>query len=98
MLWDVLLWCDMSFLATDSNTMLSTIVYSVAEDTWSRSGVKDACSCFLLALVVDVFDVEGVDVAWEVSEECQADVDEEIGAAASHEENANGRNEERYDD
>jgi hypothetical protein len=33
-------------------------------------------------VVVDVLDVEGVDVAGEVPQKSEADVDEEVGAAA----------------
>lgn len=85
----------MPLLTTNSHMTPSTIVDSVAENTWSGSGFDNSCSCLLLALVVDVFHVEGVDVAWEISEDCQADVDEKVGAATSHEEDSDWRYEER---
>ena len=47
-------------------------------------------SCPLSSIKVDVFDIERVDVAWDVTKERQADVDEEVGAAASDHEDANG--------
>lgn len=74
----------MSLLTTYSYMTPSAIIDPVAENTWSRSGTDNTCSCLLLPLVVNVFDVEGVDVAWEVSENCQADVYEQVGATASH--------------
>lgn len=40
--------------------------------------------------VVDEQDVEGVDVAWEVSEDGEDDVDQEIGVAAGDEEDSDG--------
>ena len=42
------------------------------------------------SLEVDILEVEGVDVAGEVAEDGQADVDEEVGAAAGDEEDADG--------
>lgn len=42
---------------------------------------------------VNIFEVEGVDVAGYVSEDRQADIDEEVGAAACDHEHANGREE-----
>lgn len=41
-----------------------------------------AQATLLFAVEVHVFEVEGVDVAREVAEDGQADVDEEVGAAA----------------
>jgi len=54
-------------------------VYARTENTASLAHVAG-----LAVVVLDVEKVECVDVAWEVSEEGQADVDEEIGAAAGH--------------
>lgn len=55
---------------------------AAAVDAWGAAGVVDACAGFVTAFVVDVFEVEGVDVAGEVAETCEEDVDEEIDAAA----------------
>lgn len=49
----------------------------------------------LLTAVVDVNDVKGVNVAWDVSEEGEGDVDEDVGAAAGGEEDAYRRDCER---
>ena len=45
----------------------STILHAVAVDTRCRPAVIDAGACFVTALVVDVFNVEGMDVAGEVA-------------------------------
>jgi hypothetical protein len=87
----------MTLLTTNPNMMSPTIIHAIAENTWGRSGSIDASLCLILALVVDVFDVEGMDMAGEETEDCEADVDEEVGAAAGNEEDADGREEEGYD-
>jgi hypothetical protein len=48
-------------------------------------------SCPLPPVKINVFDVECVDVARDIAEEGQANVDEEIGAAPCDHEDANGR-------
>ena len=51
--------------ATSSDTR-PAILYLVAEDTWGA--LRDAAHvCGFLVVVVDVFEVEGVDVAWDVA-------------------------------
>lgn len=40
---------------------------------------------------VDVFDVEGMNVSGKVTQESEADVDQEVGAAAGNEIYTNGR-------
>ena len=45
----------------------STILHAVAVDTRCRPAVIDASACFVTALVVDVFNVKGMDVAGEVA-------------------------------
>jgi len=42
-------------------------------------------------LVVDVLDVEGVDVTWEVAEDRQTNIDAEVYTTASDEGHAYGR-------
>lgn len=42
----------------------------------------------LLTAVVDVNDVKGMNVAWDVSKEGEGDVDEDVGAAAGGDEDA----------
>ena len=49
----------------------------------------------LTALEVDVFEVEGVYVTGEVAKDGESDIDEEVGAAACDEEDAEGWDEER---
>lgn len=62
---------------------LSTALDSVAVDTRRATGHYAALTRLLATVVVDVFDVEGVNVSRDVSENRQADVDEEIYRAAS---------------
>jgi len=47
-----------------------------------------AMPCALATVKVDVFHVEGMDVAGDVSEDSQADVDEEVGSASGDHEDA----------
>jgi len=47
-------------------------------------------SRLLAAVIVDILDVEGMEVARDVTEYREADVDEEVGAAPGHEEDADG--------
>jgi len=51
-------------------TMPSYIIDAVAVYTWRGWGIIDAGTGFVAALVVDILDVEGVDVAGEVAQDC----------------------------
>jgi hypothetical protein len=73
------------------NTHLSTRLHIIAKHSRRRSVVVEALGSLLLLVVVDVDDVKGVDVAGEVAEDGQGDVDEEVGAAACYDVNAYGR-------
>jgi hypothetical protein len=48
-------------------SMSSHIVDALAVDAWCGARIVDICAGFIAALEVDVFDVEGVDVAGEVT-------------------------------
>jgi len=50
--------------------------------------INPASGNLIPSLVVHVFEVEGVDVAGEVAEAGEEDVDEDVGAAAGYEEDA----------
>jgi len=54
----------------------------LAVDAWSALGGQAAHAALIATLKVNVFEVEGVDVAREVAEDGQANVDEEVGATA----------------
>lgn len=45
----------------------STILHAVAVDTRCRPAIVDARACFVTALVVDVLNVKGMDMAGEVA-------------------------------
>lgn len=63
--------------------------------TLDSVGVYSRCTpcCAVALTVVYVFEIEGVDMTWEVPENCQQDIDEEIGAAAGNEEYSKRRDE-----
>lgn len=63
---------------------MATRLHALAVD--ARGALVGAT--LLLATVVDINDVEGVDVAWYIAEEGEGDVDEDVGAAAGGEEDA----------
>lgn len=77
----------------DSPVPLPAALHVVA--VHARRGLRDDESLprsGLLAAVVHVLDVEGVDVARQEAEEGQADVDEQVCAEACDEEDADGWN------
>ena len=55
---------------------------SVGIDAGRIVGCELAQSTLLATVEVDVFEVEGVDVTWDISKDGETDVDEEIGTAA----------------
>jgi len=68
---------------SNRSVIRSSGLYSVAVNSlrWGRS--DGAQARFVAALEVDVFDVEGVDVAGKVPKNRQEDVDQQICPAAS---------------
>lgn len=70
---------------------VTTCLHALAVD--ARGALVRAT--LLLTAVVDVNDVKGVNVAWDVSEKGEGDVDEDVGAAAGGDEDAYGRDCER---
>jgi len=76
----------------------STILHAIAVDTRCRPAVVDASACFVTALVVDVLDVEGMDVAGEVAQDSEQDVNEQIRTATGDKKDADRRDENSYDD
>jgi hypothetical protein len=57
-----------------------------------------AKSALFPTVKVDVLDVEGVYVTWDVTEDGETDIDQQIGAAARDHEYANGREKDGDDD
>jgi hypothetical protein len=53
----------------DGDVALATVLDFLAVHARSRGGIVDASADLVAALVVDVFDVEGVDVAGEIAGE-----------------------------
>lgn len=73
-----------------NNNPLPHTLHLLAIHARRRPRVHDPRAHLVPSLEVYVFDVEGVDVAWEVAQECEQQVDEEVGAAAGDEEDAEG--------
>jgi hypothetical protein len=73
-----------------NNTHLSTCLHIIAKHSRRRSVVVKALGGLLLLVVVDVDDVKGVNVAGEVAEDGEGDVDEEVGVAACYDVDAYG--------
>jgi hypothetical protein len=67
---------------------MTTILHFLAVDTRRRTRFVDAGAYLVASLNVYVFDVEGVDVAGKVAENCEEQVDEEVGAASRYEEDS----------
>lgn len=53
----------------DRTVSLTSALYAFAVDAWGAGCGEAAFARLLFALVVDVFEVEGVDVAWDVAVE-----------------------------
>jgi len=79
-------------------SMSSYVINAITVHTRCGTRVVDSSACFVAALVVDVFDVEGVDVAGEITKNCEQNVNEEICSASSDEENSHWREKDCYDD
>lgn len=60
----------------------------VAVDAWCAAVVEDAHVALLLSVVVDVFEIEGVDVTREETKQGKANIDQEVGAASRDHEHA----------
>ena len=73
------------------NQRPSASLHSVGVDAGRRPWVVHAHACLVSTLVVDVLDVEGVDVTWEVAQDRQQNIDAEVYATSSDEGHADGR-------
>ena len=60
------------------------ILHLLAIHTRRRACIVDASAYLVAPLHVHIFDVEGVDVAGEVAEDGEGDIDEEVGAATCY--------------
>jgi hypothetical protein len=65
---------------------VSSILYFLTVHTRCRTRIVDASAYLIAALDVHVFDVEGVDVAGEITQKREEEVDEEVGTASRYEE------------
>jgi len=67
------------------NQRLPTSLHPIRVDAGCRSWVVRAHACLISTLEVDVFDVKGVDVTWEVAQDRQTNINAEVYTAASDE-------------
>jgi len=79
-------------------TVPPSMLNVIGVNTRRRIGCELAKSALLTAVEVNIFDVEGVDVTWNVAEDCEADIDEEVGAAACYHEDAHWGKEDSDED
>ena len=70
---------------------MPTILDAIAKNERSVVVSHDTATRLVLAKVVDVDQVEGVDVARKVAEDREQDVDEEVWGAAADDEDADRR-------
>jgi hypothetical protein len=70
---------------------LTSSVHVVRVHTGGRSRRKSSLTSLLASIVVNPFEVEGMDVPGEVAQERKADVDEEIHPASCHGPYSHGR-------
>jgi len=76
-----------------SITLEPAVLHTVRVDTRRSASGKLTVSRALATVKVDIFEVERVDVARKISEEGQADVDEEVGTTACDHKHTHGRQE-----
>lgn len=77
---------------------LTARLYPITVDTGGSARSIPTLSSLFSAVVVDIFEVEGVDMAWDVSEDREADVDKQISTASSNGPDANRRKEDGDED
>jgi hypothetical protein len=70
---------------------LASSLNVIAVDARRRSALVEALRGLFLSVIIDILDVEGMHVARKYAEEAEADVDEEVGAAACDEINTDRR-------
>lgn len=76
----------------------SSILNVIGVNTGRMIGCELAKSALLPPVEVNIFDIEGVDVAWNVAEEREADIDKEVGATACYHEDAHWGEEDSDED
>lgn len=51
----------------DGAISIASALHALAVDAWGTSGSEAALTSLITTIKVDVFEVEGVDVAWDIS-------------------------------
>jgi len=70
---------------------IAPILDSLREDPWCTSDPVALGMALCSAIIVDVFAVESVNLARQVTQQQECDIDKEIGTEATHKEDADGR-------
>lgn len=68
---------------------MSSILHFLTVNTRRRARIVDTSAYLVASLYVHIFDVESVDVAGEVAQDREEQVDKEVGAASCYEEDSN---------
>lgn len=70
-------------------SLMTAILNSIRVDARRGLARQLAISCTITSIEVDIFDVEGMDVAWDVAEESKADVDTKISTTSGNHSDTN---------
>lgn len=81
-----------SVLSQGPITLVTTALHTIRVDARRHLPGQLTMASPVAAVKVDILDVEGMDVARDVTEQRQCDVDKQVGATAGHEEDADGWN------
>ena len=63
----------------------------VAVDAWRRSAIVEAFRSLFLLVIINKEDIESVNMPRQDAEDREADVDQQVGAAACHDVDTDGR-------
>lgn len=71
---------------------MATALHTIRVDARRHLSGQLTMASPVATVKVDILEVEGMNVAGDITEQRQCDVDKQVGAAAGHEEDADGRN------
>jgi hypothetical protein len=72
--------------------LMATVLHFLAVHAGRRTRIVDASAYLVASLDVHIFDVESVDVAREVAQDREEQINEEVGAASCYKEDSEGWN------
>ena len=77
---------------------LASSLNVVAVDAWRRSAIVEAFRSLFLLVIINKEDIESVNMPRQDAEDREADVDQQVGAAACHDVDTDGRDCKRLGD